>query len=215
MKVLGIIPAREGSKRVPRKNFRPFAGTTLVDLAIEHALGASCLDQIVVNSDADEVERIVSKYLGKGVEFLKRPYDIANDRSAAIDYMQHTLKYYEDQNKFFDLVVIIQPSSPFRTGKDIDATVNLMREDDSATSAVSVVRIAHMLHPHKIKVLKEGELKPWLFDEGQKTAAHELPELFVRNCAVYVFKTKLLKGWIAWRDIIYFHNSLNSYIFSS
>lgn len=198
MNILGIIPARHGSKRVPKKNFKPFADTTLCDLAIQQALDAHTLDNIVVNSDSRDVEAIAEKYIDQGVTFLKRPKELATDTSPAIDYMLHTLNHFEAQGKNYDLLVILQPSSPLRAAEDIDQTVQLILQDNLATSAVSVVQVQHMIHPSKIKRMEEGILHPWLVDEGQKTAAHELPVLFVRNCAVYVFRSELLRQGITY-----------------
>lgn len=195
MKILGIIPARHGSKRVPHKNFRPFASATLIDLAIKQALEAKKLDRIVVNSDSPDVLRMAKAYAGQSVEVLERPEELATDTAPAIDYMLQTISYYEGRGESYDLIVIIQPSSPLRTGADIDATITLLETNPSADSAVSVVSVGHMVHPHKLKTMEGNELIPWLVDEGQKTAAHEIPSLYVRNCAVYVFKTEhLLEG---------------------
>lgn len=195
IKILGIIPAREGSKRVPQKNFRPFAGTTLVDLAIQQALDANLLDKIVVNSDAPQVAEIAQKYASKGIDFLQRPVELATDESPAIDYMIQTLTHYKEQGVNYDWIVILQASSPLRGGKDIDDTIELLKNNSEGDSAVSVVQLPHMIHPHKLKQFNGNVLEPWLVDEGQKTAAHELPEIYVRNCAVYVFKTEnLLKS---------------------
>lgn len=196
IKILGIIPAREGSKRVPQKNFRPFAGTTLTDLAIQQALDAELLNEIVVNSDSNEVLKIASQY--QKIIALKRPAELATDESPAVDYMLHTIDILESQGHSYDLVVIIQPSSPLRKGKDIDATIRLLIENPEADSAVSIVKLPHMIHPHKIKELEGNVLKPWLIDEGEKTAAHQLPDLYVRNCAVYVFKVPNLKKHITY-----------------
>jgi CMP-N,N'-diacetyllegionaminic acid synthase len=194
--VLAIIPAREGSKRVPQKNFRPFADTTLLDLAIQQALDAKLLDNIVVNSDAPQVKEIAAKYQSNGIDFLERPKALATDESPAIDYMLQTLTYYESIGKFFDLVVIIQASSPLRNGSDIDSTIQLILDNEKADSAVSVVKLSHMIHPHKMKTMDGDILQPWLVDEGQKTSAHELPDIYVRNCAVYVFRSVQLKNGI-------------------
>lgn len=201
--VLAIIPAREGSKRVPHKNFRPFADTTLMDLAIKQALESKFITKIVVNSDAAQVKEIASKYKSQGIDFLERPKELATDESPAIEYMIQTIKHYSALGLDYDWVVIIQPSSPLREGIDIDATIQLLKDNDDGDSAVSVVKLPHMIHPHKLKKMNGFILEPWLVDEGQKTSAHELPEIFVRNCAVYVFKTNhLLQG------ITYGENSL-------
>lgn len=196
MKILGIIPARAGSKRVKDKNIRPFVGKTLTHLAIEQALEAKYLDRIIVSSDSDKVLSIAETY--KKVDVLKRPSDLASDTAPAIDYMQHTINHYETQGWTPDLVVIIQPTSPIRNGEDIDNTIDCLRKNIIADSAVSIVKLPHDVHPHKFKTLDGGILKPWLVDEGQKTAEKDLPEIYIRNCAVYVFKVQNLK-----KDITY------------
>lgn len=187
-KILGIIPARAGSKRVPEKNFRPFADTTLMDLAISQGLQATCLDDLLVTSDSPEVLEIARKY--DGVIPLNRPTELARDTSPAIDYQKHALAYMKKEfHKAYDWVVIIQPSSPLRSGKDIDATVELFRQYPDADSAVSVVKVQHMIHPFKLKTMHGVRLLPFFTEEKGKTAAHELPDVYVRNCAVYVFKS--------------------------
>jgi CMP-N,N'-diacetyllegionaminic acid synthase len=194
-KILGIIPARAGSKRVPLKNFRPFAGTTLMDLAIQQALDATCLDEVLVSSDADEVLEIAARY--ENIIPLKRPDALASDTAPAIDYQTHALAFMETEfGKTFDWVVVIQPSSPLRSGKDIDATVQLFKKHPEADSAVSVVAVEHMVHPYKLKTMQGDRLLPFIEDEGKRTAAQDLPTVYTRNCAVYVFKTALIKQGI-------------------
>ncbi len=200
-KILAIIPAREGSKRVPQKNFRPFANTTLVDLAIQQAMDSQLVNKIVVNSDAPQVEEIAKKYVADGVDFLARPIELATDESPAIDYMIQTINHYQSKGILYDWIVIIQASSPLREGKDIDATIQLLKDSDDGDSAVSVVKLPHMIHPHKLKKMNGAILEPWLVDEGQKTSAHELPDIYVRNCAVYVFKTNHLLQGITYGEI--------------
>lgn len=195
MRVLGIIPARAGSKRIPQKNFRPFAGTTLTDLAIQQGLQATCLHDVLVSSDSPEVLRIARTY--SGVIVLERPAELATDASPAIDYQVHALNYMKETfDKVYDLVVVIQPSSPLRSGKDIDSTVALMKMHPEADSAVSVAPVQHMIHPHKVKIMEGDRLVPFLVDEEENTSANSLPKVYVRNCAVYVFRTQniLKKG---------------------
>jgi CMP-N,N'-diacetyllegionaminic acid synthase len=195
MNILAIIPAREGSKRVVNKNFRPFGVTTLLDLAIHDALASKLVDKIVVNSDAPQCKEIALKYQSKGVDFLERPKELATDESPAIDYMMQTIQYFREQGLSYDLLVIVQPSSPLRNGQDIDSTIQLLKDNFLSDSAVSVVKLPHMVHPHKLKTMNRSLLEPWIVDEGQKTSAHELPDIYVRNCAVYVFKTEnLIQG---------------------
>jgi CMP-N,N'-diacetyllegionaminic acid synthase len=183
LKILGIIPAREGSKRVPIKNFRPFADTTLVDLAILQALASRMITTIAVSSDSDDVLRIASKY--NDVIALKRPEELSDDISPAIDYVRHALINLETNDKIYDLVVILQPSSPLRTAHDIDACIEKLLQHTEADSCVSVVKVDHMVHPVKLKKLKGEVLEPYIEEEAGRFASQDLPDVYVRNCAVY------------------------------
>lgn len=184
-KVLAIIPAREGSKRVKHKNFRPFAGTTLVDIAIKQSLEAKTLTDVVLSSDSKDVLEIGKNY--SEIISLPRPVEISDDKSPAIDYVKHTLEVLEAQKGYaYDMVVIIQPSSPLRTPEDIDKTVELLVANPERESSVSVVLVDHMIHPLKLKVMEGDTLLPYLEEEKGRFASHELPNIYVRNCAVYV-----------------------------
>jgi len=184
MNILGIIPAREGSKRVPQKNFRPFAGTTLTDLAIQQALGSKLLTHIALSSDAEQVLKIGQKYAQ--ISCLHRPTEISGDDAPAIEYVRHALAALELKHGLrFEIVVILQPSSPLRNAEDIDATIQLLLDNLNADSAVSVVKLDHMVHPLKLKTLESNVLKPFLEEEAGRFAAQDLPEVYVRNCAVY------------------------------
>ncbi len=196
MKILGIIPARAGSKRVPQKNFRPFASTTLVDLAIQQGLKSKEITHLAVSSDSSEVLRIAKKY--DKVFCIERPLELSTDEAPAIDYVRHTLQMIEREEQF-DMVVILQPSSPLRSEADIDHTIQLLKNHPEADSSVSVVLVDHMIHPYKLKRLENDILLPFIEDEAGRFAAHELPDVYVRNCAVYVTWRKNLETR---RDVI-------------
>lgn len=183
LNVLGIIPARGGSKRLPRKNVRSLAGKPLVAWAIEAATAAKRLSRCIVSSDDPEVLAVATSYDARLP--LSRPAELADDLSPAIDYIRHALSVLEGQGEGpYDVIVIVQPSSPFTLGSDIDATVELL-EASGADSAVSVMQLDHAIHPWKMKVLDGNRLLPFLVDEQGRMAAHELPEIYVRNCSVY------------------------------
>ena len=182
MKILGIIPARAGSKRVPQKNFKPFAGTTLSNLAIQQGLASKYITTLAISTDSDDVLNIAKQY--KNVHALKRPAEISDDQSPAIDYVRHALITLEHDIPF-DVVVILQPSSPLRSSVDIDSTIELLLQHPEADSAVSVVKVDHMVHPYKLKVMENHQLLPFIEDEAGRFAAQDLPDIYVRNCAVY------------------------------
>lgn len=141
MSVLAIIPARGGSKRVLRKNVRLLAGKPLVAWSIEAARAAKRLDRIVVSSDDPEVLALATQY--DPALPLERPGELSDDKSPAIEYVRHVLATLEGRGEGpFQVVVILQPSSPLTTPADIDATVDLLnrtgaghgRERDAAGS---------------------------------------------------------------------------------
>ena len=178
-KVLAIIPARAGSKRIKNKNKLKLAGKELVRYAIESTISAKLVSTIAVSSDDDDILTIAKEY--EGLYTIKRPLHISGDHAQAITYVDHTI---ETLKQSFDYVVIIQPTSPLTIGEDIDGTLNLLF-NSTADSAVSIMKLDHAIHPVKIKKLKDLELLPYFEEERNRMAAHEIPELYVRNCSVY------------------------------
>ena len=189
MKVLGIVPARAGSKRVARKNVRPLAGKPLVRWAMDAAGAAGRLSQVVVSSDDPDVLAIAEEHTH--VAALKRPAELAEDTSPVIDYVRHALSVVGPH----DVIVIVQPTSPLTLPGDIDATVDLL-EESGADTAVSVVEVAHDLHPRKFKRMVGDRLLPYFEEEQGRTAAFELPRVFVRNCSVYATRAQVIDSGV-------------------
>ncbi len=187
-RVLTIVPARGGSKRIPGKNKKSLLGKELIRYSIESALESEETDIVLVSTDDDDILKIASTY--PKVISLKRPAEISDDFAPAITYVHHALNELDEE---FDYVAIVQPTSPFTNGADIDATIRLLY-DSSADSSVSVMKLDHAIHPVKLKTKKGDELLPYLEDENGRMAAHELTELFVRNGSVYVSKLATIKS---------------------
>jgi CMP-N-acetylneuraminic acid synthetase len=118
-KCLFLIPARGGSKRVPRKNIREVAGKPLILWTIEEAKKSKHIHRLVVSSDDEEILEISSQYC----EVLERPKSLAKDNSSSIDVALHALKKLPG----YDIVVLLQPTSPLRKAEDIDTGIILCR----------------------------------------------------------------------------------------
>ncbi len=192
MRVLGIIPARGGSKRVPRKNVRLLGGKPLVAWSIEACRASRLLTHTVVSTDDEEVLEIAGRYDG-GLG-LRRPSALATDTALAIDFVRHALTTLESAGEpRYEAVVIVQPSSPLTTTADIDGTIELLLSS-KAESAASVMEVDHALHPLKLKRLVGDRLVPYLEEERGRMAQHELPRLFVRNCSVYASLRRVHDG---------------------
>lgn len=197
MKILGIIPARAGSKRIRGKNMKLLCGKPLTQYVIESALNSSLLDEIVVSSDDLGVLELATQF--EGVIPLRRPDELAADTSPAIDYVIHTLDWMKkNKGKTFDIVAVIQPTSPLTTNEDIDSTIQLLLNEDHADSSVSVVRLNQITHPFKLKTIQDKWLKPFLKKEKIILQASELPDVYTRNGSVYVARMgNIEKGIIA------------------
>ena len=181
--MLGIIPARRNSKRLPGKNAKPFAGKPLISHVIETALMSERLDEIAVSSDSEEILTIASDY--NKLNLINRPGELALDESPAIDYVKHALEYFKKERQLeFDIITILQPSSPLTGREDIDGTIELLIASE-ADSAVSVVKIDHVVHPLKLKRMEGDRLLPFIEEEKGRMAYQDLPNVFVRNCSVY------------------------------
>lgn len=190
-KILGIIPARAGSKRLPGKNKRLFDGKPLIQHIMEASLKSKRITNLVVNTDDEDILRMASDY--EGIEFMKRPAEIAGDDAPAIQYVQYTLDRLKERGVLFDTVVILQPTSPLTLSEDIDGTIDLLLSSD-AESSVSVMKLDHATHPVKMKTMQGVELFPFLEEEKGRMAENELPEIYVRNCSVYVSRTEVIKS---------------------
>ena len=187
--VLGIVPARGGSKRVPRKNLRSLGGKPLVSWALDAAVRASRLTHVVLSSDDDEILALAPST----VTALRRPAEIADDRAPAIAYVRHALETLGPERGPFDAVCIVQPTSPFTTPADVDAVIGLLL-DTGASSAVSVQQVEHATHPLKMKRMAGTQLLPYLEDERGRMSEHELEKVYVRNGSVYVSWCRTIAG---------------------
>jgi CMP-N,N'-diacetyllegionaminic acid synthase len=196
MRVLGLVPARGGSRRVPRKNLARLGGKTLVRRALETAVAARCFEQVALSSDDDE---ILKEAAGLEVVALRRPPELSTDTALARDVALHALRELDDPQRPFEALAIVQPTAPFTASGDVAAVVDLLRRT-GAESAVSVVRVAAAHHPLKLKRLEGDRLLPY-FEDDHLTPSHALPPLWVRNGSVYAFRRDVVERGLEAQDV--------------
>ena len=131
MKVLAIIPARGGSKGVPRKNVKLLGGIPLIAHAINCAKESSKVTRIVISTDSDEVASIAKE---NSCEVIMRPNDLASDTSNVVLTVEHA---YKTLNEDFDIIVLLQPTSPLRTGKDFDSIIEMFESETKLDGVIS------------------------------------------------------------------------------
>ncbi|MBI3075983.1 MAG: acylneuraminate cytidylyltransferase family protein [Deltaproteobacteria bacterium] len=191
MRVLGVIPARGGSREVRRKNLRALAGRPLVAYVIDAAHGARSLDRVIVSTEDDEIAE-VARALGAEVPFV-RPAALARDEVSLIPVVRHAMEFADAQGFRADILVSIQPTSPLLTGGDIDRAVGLLMET-GCDSVMAVVRIQQG-HPYRALRVEDGQVR-WLFPEAEGLLQRQdLPVLFRPTGGLYVRRRELLERW--------------------
>ncbi|QTD37566.1 acylneuraminate cytidylyltransferase family protein [Polaribacter batillariae] len=190
MKILGIIPARGGSKGVPRKNIKLLAGKPLIAYTAEVAIKSKFIDTLIVSSEDEEIID-VAKSLGIEAPF-KRPQDLSLDTTPTLPVILHALDFYKKQNIFFDAVCLLQTTSPFRTVKFLDKAIQTFIEKDT-DSLVSVQQVPHEYNPHW--VFEQDNLGNLKIATGEKqiiSRRQDLPKAFHRDGSIYITKTAVL-----------------------
>ncbi len=180
---LAIIPARGGSKRLPRKNILNLAGKPLIVWSIEAGFQSKYIDKVIVTSDNDKILDIAHKF---GSKTIKRPDELASDTATSFDAIKHTI----DNVEKYDYIVLLQPTSPLRTSKHIDKAIELL-ESKKTDAIVSVCKMDHS--PLWSNTLPEdGNMTHFIRDEVKNKRSQDLESYYRLNGAIYICNTNRL-----------------------
>jgi len=176
-KTVGVIPARGGSKGVPRKNIRMLAGVPLIVHTIRAALASRWLDTVVVSTEDAEIAEIATKH---GATVVARPRDLATDSIQNTSVVRHAL---EAMGAAYSHVALLQPTSPLRSANDIDACLKLLL-GGQARSTMTVTPVEH--HPGKTMYVDDsGAIRPFTTAADMEARRQDLPTVYRQNGAVY------------------------------
>lgn len=193
MKILGIIPARSGSKGVKNKNIRKLNNKYLIDYTINESLKSNLTD-VIVSTDSLEIMQIV-KDLGGNAPFL-RPKNLAADNSSSISVVQHAIiEYSKITGLTYDAIMLLQPTCPLRTSLDINSSIDLFMFKDP-DSVISVYNV-NGLHPARMKYLDNNNylIDPPFAEKIENQPRQELKPMYIRNGAIYLTKlSEINKG---------------------
>lgn len=183
---LGIIPARGGSKGVPRKNIREIAGKPLIAFTIEQALQSRSIKTVVVSTDDADIADVSRAY---GAEVLLRPESLAQDDSPVINAVEHVANHYQNFSNF----ALLQPTSPLRTAEDIDSCVDLFNRFGKTVCSVVKVEDAHPARMYRLHENPDFAVITSLQPELADTRRQDLPPYYHRNGCVYVFSSRAVE----------------------
>ena len=195
MKVLGIIPARGGSKGIPGKNKKLLCGKPLIQYTLEAAIHSN-LHEISVTTDDADVRDIALKM---GVKVIERPPELAGDKVPTLPVLIHAL---QSASEAFDAVMTLQPTSPLRTSEHINESLMLFKQNLKADSLVSVVRVPHNYLPMSL-MKKEGSWLNHYNENAEFIRRQDKPILFARNgAAIYITRVNKLNEFIVGGNIL-------------
>ena len=189
MEIVAIIPARGGSKGIPRKNIKQLFGKPLIVWTIEHGKKSRYIGRITVSTEDKEIAEISKKY---GAEVIERPEELAKDETPTIDVIFHVLQVVKAENFEPGLVVLLQPTSPLRNAQDIDNAIELFLKND-CESVVSVCEVEHSLYWSF--EIENRYLKPIFGGKYLNMRRQDLPKVYTPNGAIYVSTPEILRKY--------------------
>lgn len=187
--IIAVIPARAGSKRLPNKNIRKLRGKPLIAHTIKQAKRSRYIDEVVVSTDSKRIAAIAKRY-GASVPFM-RPSRLASDSAKTVDVLLHVVDWYGARLRAYDVVVLLQPTSPLRNVSDIDKAIKLLFTK-RALAIVSVCLAEH--NPCWMDILpKNGSMKEYVKNKTLRKRSQDLPNYYRINGAVYVIYSEALR----------------------
>jgi N-acylneuraminate cytidylyltransferase len=187
LKYLALIPARGGSKRIPRKNIKLLNGKPLIHYTIDVTRAVFLDADICVSTDSEEIKKVVER-TGLSVPFL-RPDSLATDKAGSYEVILHAIQHYENQEKFYDAVVLLQPTSPFRTVHHIKDALKLFSK--KMDMLVSVKETNSNPYYNLFEEDEKGYLRK--SKKGDFIRQQDCPKVYEYNGAIYVINIESLK----------------------
>jgi len=191
MRILGLIPARGGSKGLPGKNIKKLAGKPLIQRTLECAQESGVVDRIVLSTDDEEIAAIARGF-GTDVPFM-RPDELAADNTPMIDVAVHAIETLKEQEYEADALLLLQATSPFRTPDHIRKAVSLLGNNDSVCSVVALPKgnCPHYL----MKITDDGHLDFFMPNGAEITRRQDVPQAYKRDGTIFLTRSDVI-----WHD---------------
>ncbi|MEK7567104.1 MAG: acylneuraminate cytidylyltransferase family protein [Patescibacteria group bacterium] len=194
LKILGITPARGGSKSIPKKNIKDFLGKPLIAWTIEAALQSGALDRYIVDTDSEEIKRIAQQF-GAEVPYM-RPDELAQDMTPTLPVLQNAVRWLRKHEQYSpDIIVLLECVSPTKRPHHIQEALKMFLEDESADSLITVTEATAQYNPHWLLKKDENGYARIFTGEEMKDIIprrQSLPKVYAKNGAFYIMKTDCL-----------------------
>jgi N-acylneuraminate cytidylyltransferase/CMP-N,N'-diacetyllegionaminic acid synthase len=188
---VAIIPARSGSKGLPRKNLRLFCGKPLIAWSIEAALNSKYIDEVIVSTDSEEIAQIARQY-GAATPFL-RPSFLATDDAATIDVIEHMHNFLKENcKKNYDYTILLEPTSPLRTAEDVDRAFDNLLSNPCASAIVGVSKTESQNPAFLIKKDINNFIIGYENTDMKVLRRQEISDVYFFEGSVYISETEVL-----------------------
>ena len=184
--VLAIIPARGGSKGMPGKNIREFAGKPLIAHSIEAALNCSLISRTVVSTDDDKITDVAKAH---GAQVIRRPDELAADTSLVIDAIRHAVRTVEDGGEDVDIVLLLEPTSPFRRAEDLEKCIQILLENKA--DSVATFTDSHV-SPNRLWRVSDDVVEPYIEGAVPWLPRQKQPKAYELTGQIYALSKKIL-----------------------
>ncbi len=185
--ILSIIPARGGSKGLKNKNIKWLCGKPLIGWTIEQAKECKYIDEVYVSTDSREIADVAIEF-GVDVPYL-RPAELAQDSTSTMDVVAYILDFYKKKNKFFNYILLLEPTSPLRKKADLDCAIELAVNNENADGVISVGQV-HLEHPLIVKKIDQhGRISPYTDGLKKITQRQQADKAYFPYGVAYLIKT--------------------------
>ena len=184
--ILAIIPARGGSKGMPGKNIREFAGKPLIAHSIDAALKCSLISRTVVSTDDDKIAGVAKTH---GAQVIRRPDELAADTSLVIDAIRHAVRTVEDGGEDVDIVLLLEPTSPFRRAEDLEKCIQILLENKA--DSVATFTDSHV-SPNRLWRVSDDVVEPYIEGAIPWLPRQKQPKAYELTGQIYALSKKIL-----------------------
>lgn len=179
-KILAVIPARGGSKGIPHKNIYPLCNKPLIEYTIEAAIKSSFFEDVVVSTDDEDIA-VISKNAGAWVPFL-RPVELSGDNTKSVDVVIHTIEYLKSIGKSYDIIVLLQPTSPLRDDVDIENSITYFLHNNIR----SLASVSETVNPVLVRSLADNNRMCKLLNTDSSIRRQDMKKYYRINGAIYI-----------------------------